>query len=422
MTALRPYAAAALLAAACSGPGDPGEVTTWDQVQPLLASNCVRCHGAPSIDGAPDTFRLDVYEDVVLDDRGDQDPYNDYVLRGARSLRAAMAIRTDPALAESRGFELMPPTVHMEDYGHLILEGWFGGERADRPGNAPPTIAVTVGEPDASGVLAIGFEIRDADHDMVRGQLTADGVPIGELHSGRGTVVWDTGVMPDGDHVLRARLDDGGGEGVLQRRVAEVPVDRGNVAPLVRIIEPGPFALLTDGDVPSVMIDVVDPDDSTLALFVEAFRGTEQVTLFDGNAGVGRQAIPWPDFASMDDGGGWRIRVVANDGAVRQTISATPFRVSHATTTESAVFFDTLVNDPAESRCSDSNCHNDPGEGVFRLTTLGDPRTDTSLRGRIYRRVVELENMPPPHKGEPYRLDAAERARIGDWLLGGAPP
>ncbi len=39
---------------------------TWEtHVEPIVAFHCVECHGEPSANGAPDSFRLDVYDSAT---------------------------------------------------------------------------------------------------------------------------------------------------------------------------------------------------------------------------------------------------------------------------------------------------------------------------------------------------------------------
>lgn len=44
--------------------GVPPDPTYNKDIYPLLRDHCILCHGAKPSRGAPDTFRLDVYEDT----------------------------------------------------------------------------------------------------------------------------------------------------------------------------------------------------------------------------------------------------------------------------------------------------------------------------------------------------------------------
>ena len=51
-------------------PTAPANPSFQVDVMPILAANCIRCHGFPSIGGAPHSFRYDSYDviQVGIDD------------------------------------------------------------------------------------------------------------------------------------------------------------------------------------------------------------------------------------------------------------------------------------------------------------------------------------------------------------------
>jgi hypothetical protein len=157
---------ALLLLAACA-PAVPDEPSFQQHVAPILAANCVRCHGAPPIGGAPPGFRLDLFADAA-----------------AQAER--IAIRAD------RGD--MPPRFPLDDYQIDTLARWFelGAPRgAPNPGNRPPTASIV------DGMIVVA----DPDGDVVGGTLRTSGVTLGPLRSG-------PNVLPAG-FSLEAVLDDG---------------------------------------------------------------------------------------------------------------------------------------------------------------------------------------------------------------------
>lgn len=159
-------AALLLLLAACA-PAVPDEPSFQQHVAPILAANCVRCHGAPPIGGAPPAFRLDLFDDAAA-----------YAER--------IAIRT----ARSE----MPPRFPLDDYQIDTLARWFelGARRgAPNAGNRAPTAQIV------DGLILVD----DPDGDLVGGTLLTGGVVLGPLRSG-------PNALPAG-FPLEAVLDDG---------------------------------------------------------------------------------------------------------------------------------------------------------------------------------------------------------------------
>src|SRR5262249_29554912 len=72
-----------LILAGC-GAEVPPQPTWFDDVQPILTANCVRCHGADPRNDAPSTFRLDVYADTLVSGRR---------IRGARFMALFAMLR-----------------------------------------------------------------------------------------------------------------------------------------------------------------------------------------------------------------------------------------------------------------------------------------------------------------------------------------
>ncbi|MEO1230391.1 MAG: hypothetical protein AAFZ18_15935 [Myxococcota bacterium] len=102
-----------LLLAACPGFGDRGppvlgEVPTWNgEIGPLIVTECANCHGVPATNGAPASFRLDVFET--------QDG-----IPGARSQSARI-------LARTRTGQGMPPAGNLPFEDQALIEAWVDG-------------------------------------------------------------------------------------------------------------------------------------------------------------------------------------------------------------------------------------------------------------------------------------------------------
>jgi hypothetical protein len=177
----------ALLLAACA-PATPDDPTWVADVRPILAAQCVRCHGYPAIGGAPGTFRLDRVDDTFIDGA---------FVRGAASMRAFIAAR-----ASELG-DMPPRGTVLSSRQSDILAAWADtGAIGTRAGNRPPT--ATLREQNIDGdVATLVIEVSDPDGDLVFGSLEEH-----ELHPGRQTVKLDLARFPPGPLRLLAPLSD----------------------------------------------------------------------------------------------------------------------------------------------------------------------------------------------------------------------
>ncbi len=214
---------ALLGAVAGCGLDDPPEVPSWQvDVMPVLAANCVRCHGYPLNPLVPSSFRLDAYAPTSL-------PGLSLPLEGAGGAGVAKDLATasdpDPAFTTTLT-KRMPPNRRLGEREYQILRAWSGAADAvtneaprgpGRPDNRAPTISMEELGREGS-VLTLAFEVRDLDHDLVSGNILGPTLdvqnqvqvgPIGVVVSGRRTFAWDTTGLPAGTYEITARLDDG---------------------------------------------------------------------------------------------------------------------------------------------------------------------------------------------------------------------
>jgi hypothetical protein len=195
-----------LLLAACA-PEVPDAPGYQADVMPVLAANCLRCHGAPALGGAPAALRLDAYADLAAVDPAD--PAAEVPIGGAATYAAAIALRVANPDAP------MPPRFPLDDWQIELLERWAqaGAPRgAPRSGNRPPAIAVE-DVTSAGGALAIRVRVTDPDGDPVGGVLRLDagaGQPlVGPVRSGVVDLTWTPANVTPATYPLIAFLDDG---------------------------------------------------------------------------------------------------------------------------------------------------------------------------------------------------------------------
>lgn len=416
----------ALLGAAACGTPEVPEAPTWAQdVAPILAANCVRCHTVPASGGAPAAFRLDSYEDRV-DDQG-------RVIRGAASMAGYMSLRVEDEDAP------MPPRSDLYPHQVDILVAWVRNRDADgrpqrgaREDNQEPSMTLRAPldqSTTADGMLRIQYEIRDPDRDIVLGTLRAvpgSGEPLEltrELHSGRGELLWDIGAAAPGSYRLEAELEDGSGTYTSELATYEV-ADTGNRAPVIEILAPARDALLAtaESETTEIAVLVQDPDaGDALRMTIEAYRaGDEPVTIAsDEPATAGAETrVTWR-FADLTPDLAWHLRVSVSDGTATRVADSGAFILSRGSTQDT---FETIQD--VLGRCI--GCHSgaellpglDHNFNSYQQDAEGHLGV-RDLRGQMYRRAVQERTMPPVSANNP--LTEAELTRLGNWLLAGAP-
>jgi hypothetical protein len=201
--------------AACA-PGVPDAPSFQEHVAPILAANCMRCHGYPSIGGAPEAFRLDSFEDLPLSDEPDQ------LITGVASMAPVIAERVASTDAP------MPPRFGLDDYQIETITNWAktGTRGAPRPDNQPPVVSATVTD------LVVAIRIDDADDSIVAGQLRLVGPSgdasvdsfVGLVRTGSLALAIDPALVAEaGIYRLVARVDDGAEVHVIEAAELEVP-------------------------------------------------------------------------------------------------------------------------------------------------------------------------------------------------------
>ncbi|MBK9037165.1 MAG: hypothetical protein IPL61_38960 [Myxococcales bacterium] len=436
----RPRLALALVVTSLGGGacGEPVPTTpTWfADVQPIVLANCGRCHGPMPSDPRLIGIRLDRY--VALDDATlDAWDYRDAIVTQA-------AIREAP---------VMPPAYELTERQRDVLAAWAatGAVKGTRA-NQDPTATLTEPLPaQVDQALTIGLRADDADgdgllvaigvRDLVTGdeQLVAHGLP-----SGLATAAVDTGQLASGHAVeVFAVVDDGFADdpAANQHRITlapSLPVDHGalGTAPTVRVLAPnGGEAVL--GAIP-ISWAATDPDPGdTLTIDVALIRvapdgtGTVAAALATGLVGV--STFTWdPAGVPFEDAGQpipYRIRVAVTDGQnQRSDESDAPFTIAPPPVDTTLTWAD--VKPIFLTYCKP--CHGQPARTValesFRLDKYdaADPEPPLNsdlgvydMRSQVFARMITQANMPPPAAAA--QPAAADRAKVEQWILGGAP-
>jgi len=438
-----------VLLAACGGE-IPSSPTYFADVQPILRANCARCHGADPSDPKIARFRLDRYvqgDDVTFDAW-------DYAQGTATDVAPMVRVAVDQETPA------MPPDYSLTDRQQEILARWVdqGAPKGTRD-NHPPEIeliAPTSIEP-VDQTFELTVRAWDADLDGLVVQLWAHDltnaaeqeVPLGPpTGSGQRAVTLDTGTLASKhDFELYAVLDDGFSDDPAQNRtrvtlIDRLPVDHGarGTAPTVKLLAPNGGDTLI-GTVP-ITWTATDPDlgdtlTIELALLAVAADGTTTVASSIGTGLPNTGSFSWmipTSIAAADTQGApipYKVRVTATDTLgvprnVRSDDSDTAFTIAQATTT---TYTWDDVRPLFVTYCK--KCHGEPARTValdyFRLDKYdtSDPEAPATtdqgvfeVKALVYQRAVATTQMPPAAEPKP---SAADRTKIGNWILGGAP-
>ncbi len=439
-----------LVLAAC-GAEVPASPTYFDDVQPILRANCVRCHGAVPSDPRIARFRLDRY---VKDDAATFDAW-DYAQASAGGAAPMIRVAVDleaPA---------MPPDYPMTERQREILMRWAlqGAPKGTR-GNRPPRVELVAPADPTTADQALDVSIRawDDDGDGLVVQLwahdlatsgDAEDVPLGPaVGGGLHAITLDTGTLAS-KHAFEiyAILDDGFADDPAQNRtrasvIPRLTVDHGarGTAPRVTLVAPnGGETLIGTAAIAWTASDPDAGDDLTIDLELIAIApdGTEAVAaeIARGLPNTGTHAWPIPDTIPATDAAGnpipYRVRVTATDTLgvppnTRADSSDTPVSIARGGTT--ALTWDD-VKPILVTYCIE--CHGQPARTVslesFRLDKYdaSDPEPPANgdlgafeMKGAVYQRMIVQENMPPQSDPQPSQ---AQLDMIADWILGGAP-
>jgi hypothetical protein len=423
------FAMATATAACTSAPAAPA----WQpDVLPIIASNCVRCHGSPAAFGAPPSFRLD----HLLDDT--TDPDTGLVIHGAATMYYRIRDRVDDGT--------MPPELPLVGDAPDVIDNWaaqavpgdvvhdtYATPPLERgPGNAPPSLALTGAADDYH------YVIDDPDRDLVEGKLTvADVVVASGLRAGQGEVHLDLSQVPDGTYPVIPVLDDG----VVRTLPAifQVTVSGHGATPTaITFVYPRPMAMVARADTRKLALCATAA--TTASIFAVDPRSHARTTLATNTAIAACGADPVANATNIDwqafkdaltpDVSDWKLEVEVGG---RVVATSPRFRISHAAA--SGAYAD--VKDILADKCG-AECHKPCGaypatlpydfsvyqgkDTCGRYYGVGEeapPGTVPYTPGLLYERVVVRQDMPPASAPQ---LTADERKAVAAWILGGARP
>lgn len=426
--------------------------TYFDDIQPIVRRNCAPCHGPDPIDPKVAAFRLDRY---VKNDAETLD-LHDFATGLDPVLRRAAVERSGP---------VMPPDGPLADRERDLLDRWIaeGAPKGSRDNHAPriellaPFPATTVTQ-----TLELRFRAWDDDLDglivtwWARDLASAQHIPLGlALGEGQRTITIDTGQLASRHHFeIFAVLDDGFSDLPIENRerVTLVPDlliyngDRGT-APTVKLVTPpgrgteiGTMPITWTASDPDTDPDTGEPDTLTidLALVHVSGAGTETVvaTIATGLANTGSYSWVIPSSVPALDVSGnplaYRVRVTASDSFAipantRSDSNAFTFAIQHGGTTSFAwadvepifiTYCGACHGNPAASAGAEHFCLLQYQEGAaVPPCGVGDLGV-LEMKRYVFTRLVTVQDMPP---GGAARPSDAERARVGNWMIGGAP-
>lgn len=187
---------------------------TWADVEPILRTECVGCHGgsaAKTGNAGGVTYRFDFF-DVTSATCGDATG----AMSGARFAAAASSqiafdITSDDASLRPK----MPPAPApwLADWEWKTLLRWTHDPKKGQPGsNRPPTLTITSPERLITGWFTLAVDLEDPDGDSAIGVLHIGDATLTMDRPGTFSVEVDGSQWPPGDTPVTATVCDGWSE------------------------------------------------------------------------------------------------------------------------------------------------------------------------------------------------------------------
>jgi len=195
--------------AACDAPKAPDH-PTWAEVRPILAGQCLHCHGSTHDDNGGG-FRFDFY-DMTEETCGDaaQGLGANYPLAKAHAPRIINALSGDAGT----GRPLMPPppAPYIEDWQWQTLQRWWedGAPKGALPAaNQPATLSLSQNASVVDAAWQVRALVQDPDGDPVVGVLKVGGLTLPMDRPGSFATTVDTSKWPAAMYPVTATLCDG---------------------------------------------------------------------------------------------------------------------------------------------------------------------------------------------------------------------
>lgn len=197
------------LTVACDEP-KATEHPTWADVRPILAGQCVHCHGSTNGENGGG-FRFDFY-DMTEETCGAaaKGLGINYPLAKAHAPRIINALTGDAGA----GRPLMPPppAPYIEDWQWQTLHRWWqdGVPKGNLPpSNQPATLALSQSAAVVDAAWQLRALVRDPDGDPVVGVINVAGLTLPMDRAGSFATTVDTSKWPPGVYAVTATLCDG---------------------------------------------------------------------------------------------------------------------------------------------------------------------------------------------------------------------
>lgn len=200
---------------------EPPEHPTWVDVQPILAGECVGCHGASADQLGPERtgggFRFDFYamkDDMDNEVCGEATAVlgKDKQLAKAHADAILTAISTPADKPNDRPAMPPPPAPYLHDWEWGTIRAWVndGAKRGElAPGNRPPRFRLYHDSGPADATLDITAVTEDPDGDPVIGVLKFGDDRLAMNRAGAFSETLDTSSWTSGDRPITAVLCDG---------------------------------------------------------------------------------------------------------------------------------------------------------------------------------------------------------------------
>ncbi len=383
--------------------------TFYGTILPIFNDKCNSCHQSPFDNNAPETFDLSLYSKTAN--------LNGSVEKGSQIqsnlIQDLMPPKGDPDLTAS---ELEQIAMWL---GAGMPEGQEGVSEA-------PSFSFITPSSAAQNVLNDNFIIswlaEDPDNDAVinlyydtnnsgnNGSLIVSGL----RENSDSSFNWNTSSLPSNmEYFIYSSISDGVNDTLWTYAPGSVFIPlRDNTKPSILISSPTAGQTFTDGSV-AINWSAEDLDGDGINITLLAAQSDLNWTEIYNGANSGNYS--W-STAGLSNGSDYRIRAVAMDDRGLSNEDTSDVFTIHSGNTDYR-YTDNYIKPFFDKYCV--GCHS--GRAAPKRLKLDSYPNITAKPGNldlIYLNTITDESMPPAKEIQP---TAEERARLADWILGGAP-